>query len=153
MRTTRRLVESKRFGLGRCVALAAVLFALGASHTALGGRRLDLLDGRHLPFTATAYCDAGKTKAGVTTRSGVAAADPRVLPVGSVVRLRSPQQPRYEGIYTVMDTGGAVQGRRIDLFVADCHEARQFGLRQVLVRVLRLGWNPQASAPSLPGEP
>ncbi len=104
--------------------------------------------GQHVTFTATAYCDSGKTKAGVTTRSGVAAADPRLLPVGSVVRVHNPKQPRYEGIYTVMDTGSAVQGRRIDLFIASCREARQFGLRHVLVRVLRLGWNPQASAPA-----
>lgn len=108
--------------------------------------------GQHVAFTATAYCDSGKTKAGVRTRSGVAAADPQVLPVGSVVRLRSSEQPRYEGIYTVMDTGSAVQGRRIDLFMASCREARQFGLKRVLVRVLRLGWNPRASAPSA-GEP
>jgi 3D (Asp-Asp-Asp) domain-containing protein len=104
-----------------------------------------------VPFTATAYCDSGKTKAGVRTRSGVAAADPRLLPVGSVVRLRTPEKPRYEGIYTVMDTGSAVLGRRIDLFVANCHEARDFGLRRVVVRVLRLGWDPSASAP--PTEP
>ena len=52
---------------------------------------------------------------------------------------------------TVMDTGSAVLGRRIDLFVANCHEARDFGLRRVVVRVLRLGWDPSASAP--PTEP
>ena len=101
-----------------------------------------------MTFTATAYCDSGTTKAGVRTRSGIAAADPAVLPVGSVVRLGSPEQPRYEGIYTVMDTGSAVQGRRIDLFMSSCREAKEFGLKRVLVRVLRLGWNPQASAPS-----
>ncbi len=126
-----------------CIALAAVFGILTAAQA-----DPVITPGQHVTFTATAYCDSGKTKAGVTTRSGVAAADPRFLPVGSVVRLHSPRQPRYEGIYTVMDTGSAVQGRRIDLFIARCREARQFGRRHVLVRVLRLGWNPQASAPS-----
>jgi 3D (Asp-Asp-Asp) domain-containing protein len=83
----------------------------------------------------------------------VAAADPAVLPVGSVVRLHGADVQRYEGIYTVMDTGSAVLGRRIDLYVSDCGEARQFGLKHVLVRVLRLGWNPRASAPPSGGTP
>jgi len=104
--------------------------------------------GDEVAFTATAYCGAGTTKSGVRTRSGIAAADPVVLPVGSVVRLRSPEEPRYEGIYTVMDTGSAVQGPRIDLFISSCREAREFGLKRVLVQVLRHGWNPRVSAPS-----
>jgi len=135
----------------RKAVLAAALLMLGGS---VGGvdrdRQLERpvpLD-RHVSFTATAYCDAGTTKSGVHTRSGIVAADPQVLPVGSVVRLRSPEVPRYEGIYTVMDTGSAVQGNRIDLYVASCREAKEFGLKQVLVRVLRMGWNPRASAPS-----
>lgn len=104
-----------------------------------------LAPGEEHPFTATAYCDRGTTKSGVQAQRGVAAADPAVLPVGSVVRVSS-DSSEHEGIYTVMDTGGKVTGRRIDLFVHDCRQARRFGLRQVLVRVLRLGWNPQASA-------
>ncbi len=130
------------------VVVTAVFLFLTAAWGSPGDRPAPVPPGQHVTFTATAYCDTGTTKAGVRTRSGVAAADPRVLPVGSVVRLQSPEQPRYEGIYTVMDTGSAVQGRRIDLFISDCREAKAFGLRQVLVRVLRLGWNPQASAPS-----
>jgi 3D (Asp-Asp-Asp) domain-containing protein len=66
--------------------------------------------------------------------------------------LQSPDEPRYEGIYTVMDTGSAVQGHRIDLFISSCHEAKAFGLKRVLVRILRFGWNPRASVPS-PGAP
>ena len=127
------------------VAVAAVFLFLTVAWGSPGDHPVP---GQHVTFTATAYCDTGTTKAGVRTRSGVAAADPRVLPVGSVVRLQSPEQPRYEGIYTVMDTGSAVQGRRIDLYISDCREAKEFGLKQVGVRVLRLGWNPQASAPS-----
>jgi 3D (Asp-Asp-Asp) domain-containing protein len=130
------------------LAVAAVFIFLTAAWGSQGQRPVPIPPGQHVTFTATAYCDTGTTKAGVRTRSGVAAADPRVLPVGSVVRLHSPEQPRYEGIYTVLDTGSAVQGRRIDLYISDCREAKEFGLKQVLVRVLRLGWNPQASAPS-----
>jgi len=130
----------------RALALAAALVMLGSATG--GGQEETPLLGRHVSFTATAYCDSGTTKSGVRTRSGIVAADPDVLPVGSVVRLHSPREPRYEGIYTVMDTGSAVQGHRIDLYISSCREAKAFGLKQVSVRVLRMGWNPRASAPS-----
>lgn len=101
-------------------------------------------------FTATAYCDSGITKSGVRTREGIVAADPDHLPVGSVVRIVEAGDSRYEGVYTVMDTGGLVQGRRIDLYVASCAEARAFGIRPVRLSVVRLGWDPQAVARSGP---
>ncbi len=81
-------------------------------------------------------------------RSGVAAADPALLPVGTVVRVSS-RNVRYDGVWTVMDTGPAVQGRLIDLYMWSCHEALAFGRRPIRVTVLRLGWNPKNSAPNL----
>ena len=78
----------------------------------------------------------------------MAAADPALLPVGTVVRIDTPS-PRYSGIWTVMDTGPAVQGRVVDLYLWSCIEAQQFGRRPVRLTVLRLGWNPQNSAPGL----
>ena len=50
-----------------------------------------------------------------------------------------------------MDTGPQVQGREIDIYMWNCDEAVAFGRRSVQVRVLRLGWNPQASG--RPGRP
>ncbi len=100
--------------------------------------------GLRLRFEATAYCRGDRTAAGTQARRGVAAADPALLPVGSVVQLET-LGPQYDGIYTVMDTGPEVQGREIDLYLWNCDEAVQFGRRRVQLRVLRLGWNPQAS--------
>ena len=40
--------------------------------------------GALLRFSATAYCKGSKTASGVPPRTGVAAADPALLPVGSV---------------------------------------------------------------------
>jgi hypothetical protein len=48
-----------------------------------------------------------------------------------------------------MDTGPKVQGRLVDLYMWSCHEALAFGRQQIEVTVLRLGWNPSASTPSL----
>ena len=104
--------------------------------------------GARLQFEATAYCKGKTTASGVGVRSGVAAADPRLLPVGTVVNVTT-DTTKYNGIYTVMDTGPKVQGRILDLYMWSCHEALDFGRKQVQVTVLRLGWNPSASSPGL----
>jgi 3D (Asp-Asp-Asp) domain-containing protein len=104
--------------------------------------------GARLRFTATAYCKGTTTASGVNVRNGIAAADPDLLPVGSVVQVDRLGE-RYNGIYTVMDTGPKVHGRHIDIYLWSCNEALQLGRRRILMTVLRLGWNPQASTPSL----
>jgi 3D (Asp-Asp-Asp) domain-containing protein len=103
--------------------------------------------GARLRFHATAYCKGTTTASGTTVRTGIAAADPILLPVGSVIQVDS-LSPRYNGIYTVMDTGPAVQGREIDIYMWNCNEALDFGRRSIAINVLRLGWNPKASAPA-----
>jgi 3D (Asp-Asp-Asp) domain-containing protein len=104
--------------------------------------------GARMQFQATAYCKGETTASGVGVRTGIAAADPAILPVGSVVRLETPN-PRYSGVWTVMDTGPAVRGRLVDLYLWSCNEALQFGRRPVRLTVLRLGWSPQNSLPGL----
>ncbi len=103
--------------------------------------------GARLAFTATAYCKGMVTSSGVTVQSGATAADPALLPAGSVVQLDF-KEDKYDGIYTVLDTGPAVQGREIDLYMWSCHEALRFGRRPVRMTVLRLGWNPHATTRS-----
>ncbi len=101
-----------------------------------------------LRFVASAYCKGDVTASGVVPRSGVAAGDPDLLPVGSVIQVSS-LGPRYDGVYTIMDTGPKVQGHRIDLYLWSCTEALKFGRRAATVLVLRLGWNPRDTAPTL----
>ena len=105
------------------------------------------MPGSRLAFSASAYCKGLVTASGVAVQSGVAAADPELLPVGSVVEIDSLPQ-KYNGIYTVMDTGPAVQGRLLDLYMWSCNEALQFGRKPIRLTVLRLGWNPRATTPS-----
>jgi 3D (Asp-Asp-Asp) domain-containing protein len=104
--------------------------------------------GARLQFSATAYCKGDRTASGVSVQTGIAAADRALLPVGSVVTVTT-DEARYNGVYTVMDTGPEVQGRELDLYIWSCTEALAFGRKQVQVEVLRLGWNPNASTPSL----
>lgn len=103
--------------------------------------------GARLQFSATAYCKGDVTASGTAARSGIAAADATLLPVGSVVRVEA-LGPRYDGVYTVMDTGPAVQGRELDLYMWSCSEALAFGRRTARLTVLRLGWNPRATSAS-----
>ena len=103
--------------------------------------------GKRLLFSATAYCKGRTTASGVNVRSGIAAADPTLLPVGSVVQIDAPGT-RYDGVYTVMDTGPKVQGRHLDLYMWSCHEALRFGRTAIRIVVLRLGWSPANSSPS-----
>ena len=104
--------------------------------------------GSRLVFEATAYCKGTTTASGVSVRTGIAASDPSILPVGSVVNI-STDNARYNGVYTIMDTGPLVQGRVLDLYMWSCHEALAFGRRPVEITVLRLGWNPRDSTPSV----
>ncbi|GAB4240208.1 MAG: hypothetical protein Kow00109_15260 [Acidobacteriota bacterium] len=92
-------------------------------------------------FEATAYCDFGITRSGALVRRGMVAADPNVLPLGSVIEIEAGD---YSGIYTVMDTGAVVKGKILDIYVPSYEEAVQFGRQKVKVRVLRRGWHPEA---------
>ena len=104
--------------------------------------------GSKLRFTATFYCKGTTTASGANVKNGMAAADPDLLPIGSVIRIDS-LGDKYDGIYTVMDTGPKVQGRHVDVYLWSCNEALQMGRRKMHLTVLRLGWNPKNSSPKL----
>jgi 3D (Asp-Asp-Asp) domain-containing protein len=104
--------------------------------------------GARMNFVATAYCKGQTTASGVAVQAGIAAADPKWLPEGSVVQVGGvPDQ--YRGIYTVMDTGPLVKGRHIDVYMWSCYDALSFGRRPVTLTVLRLGWSPKNTAPGI----
>ncbi len=140
-----------RRALAATVVIAAVLFVFATTirdsteevFDASGRPRL----GSALRFEATAYCKGATTAAGVAVRTGMAAADPALLPLGSVVQVQTPVA-RHNGIWTVLDTGPEVKGRELDLYMWSCNDALAFGRQTAQVTILRLGWDPQNSAPS-----
>lgn len=93
---------------------------------------------RRLEMRSTAYCLRGTMRTGVRVRDGMAAGDPGVLPLGSVVRVSHPDG-RPIGIFVIMDTGGAVRGNKIDLWFDSCREASDWGIRRVVAEVLDIG--------------
>jgi len=75
------------------------------------------------------------------------AADPRVLPLGSRVRIEAGS---YSGEYVVADTGGAVKGHRIDIWTPTSRDAMRFGRRAVKLTVLELGGKRRKTATTRP---
>jgi len=98
-------------------------------------------------FHATAYCLSGLTAAGVPTIRGIAAADPKVIPLGSMIHVDS---PTMGGVYQVLDTGALIKGKIIDIFIPSYDECLEFGRRAVKVKVLRYGFKSKTESGSKP---
>ena len=86
--------------------------------------------GQTLTVVSTAYAIHGTTATGLRTRRGICATDPRVIPLGTKFDV-----PGY-GRCVAADTGGAIKGNRIDVWVETEAEALQWGLRTVTVSIL-----------------
>lgn len=80
-------------------------------------------------YTATAYCLTGKTATGRRAGAGIIAVDPRIIPLGSRVEILG------LGTYIAADTGGAIKGNKIDVWMP-CSNAKRFGRKQVKIRIL-----------------
>ena len=63
-------------------------------------------------------------------KHGIIAVDPHVIPYGTRVYI-----PGY-GFAVAGDTGGAIIGNRIDLFMDSYHDAISFGRRNVEMYIL-----------------
>jgi 3D (Asp-Asp-Asp) domain-containing protein len=96
-------------------------------------------------FVATAYCIKNVTACGVMARTGIVAADPSVLPLGSIVRIDA---GKYSGTYRVLDTGPGVRGKRLDIFMSCRREAINFGRRKIRLEIVRFGWGGEQAAPA-----
>jgi 3D (Asp-Asp-Asp) domain-containing protein len=92
-----------------------------------------------MPFIATAYSTKGNTVKGVETQPGIVAADKRILPLGSTIRVSD--AGKYSGLYIVTDVGTAIIGNRIDIYILNLEDARAFGRKNVTVELLKPGDN------------
>jgi 3D (Asp-Asp-Asp) domain-containing protein len=118
----------------------ALLTAASASPPSSGMRRRPTI--RY--FIATAYSVEGTGAAGKWSHPGTVAADRKVLPLNSRIRIYG--AGRYSGDYTVEDTGGKVDGHHIDVYMPSQAAAKKFGLQRVKVVVLKYG-DDEASPP------
>lgn len=87
---------------------------------------------------ATAFArDAHATAAGTEAHEGTVAADPALLPLGTRIRIVGTNG--FDGNYLVTDTGAAVKGRHIDIYLPSPVEAKRFGTKTVRVYVRQMG--------------
>lgn len=103
---------------------------LAPRRTAAPARPLKLKadPGESVPVSVTAYCLPGRTRSGTAVRDGIVAADPRVFPLNSEIDIVIGRDTL--GRFRVEDTGLLIKGRKIDLWLADCGEARGFGRKR-----------------------
>lgn len=90
--------------------------------------------GARVEVSLTAYCLLGSTRSGTETREGIVAADPRVFPLNSELDIEA--GGRSLGRFRVEDTGLLIKGTRIDIWLADCSEARSFGRKRGIATLL-----------------
>lgn len=84
----------------------------------------------------TAYCNgcSGITRTGIDLRANpslkVIAVDPRVIPLGTKVHVEG------YGYAIAGDTGGAIKGSKIDVFIPNVAAMREWGRKNVVVTIL-----------------
>lgn len=91
-------------------------------------------NGRTLTVVATSYALSGQSATGIDFGSNpgakVIAVDPSVIPLGSRVNI-----PGY-GVYLAADTGGSIQGNRIDIHFPTKAAALNFGRQTITIQIL-----------------
>ncbi|RDV27760.1 3D domain-containing protein [Lysinibacillus capsici] len=95
-------------------------------------------------YTSTCNGCSGITATGYDVRQTiyaeglrVIAVDPRVIPLGSIVRIDYPNGTSFKAICA--DTGGAIKGHKIDVLVSNINEAYSLGKQTVTVTILKNG--------------
>lgn len=81
----------------------------------------------------------GITRSGTKARPGVVAVDPKVIPLGSKLYVEYLDGSKDYGFASAEDTGGAIKGNKIDLFMESTKAALRFGRRNVRVYILEYG--------------
>lgn len=90
---------------------------------------------KKITVSSTAYAQMGKTATGYNLRkhpnSKVIAVDPKVIPLGSKVYI-----PGY-GTAVARDTGGAIKGKKIDVFYKNKKTCYKWGRKKVKITVYK----------------
>lgn len=94
-----------------------------------GGQRFDFTEARYMQSTAYTYTGS-HTATGLNPTVGMVAVDPSVIPMGTRLYIEG------YGYAFAADTGGAVQGNKIDVFMEEYSQCVNWGRRTVKVYLL-----------------
>lgn len=92
-----------------------------------GGRTINF--SKAIVVRASAYSSGSTTATGSSVHYGVVAVDPRVIPLGSSLYVEG------YGDGVALDTGGAIKGNRLDLYMNSVEAANSWGVRAVVVYI------------------
>ena len=96
-------------------------------------KNINLNGATKMRMTCTAYEGDPITATGVRPIPYYTlAADPRILPYGTKVYI-----PKFNAIFEVQDTGSAIRGNRLDIFMNSYKECMDFGIRDLEIYVLQ----------------
>lgn len=96
---------------------------------------------KHYGITST-----GKDLRGETRESAmVVASDPKIIPMNTEIEIvfANPDYSKFNGIYTTQDTGGAIKGLKLDIFMGDFDSVKShqsvwdFGKTKARVRIIK----------------
>jgi len=113
------LVEPKN----RLVAMGTITSVSRGSHT------INFKEARYMEASAYTYTGY-RTATGRTPEVGTIAVDPNVIPLGSKLYIEG------YGYAQAADTGGAIRGDRLDLFMEDRSQCLNWGRRTVKVYIM-----------------
>lgn len=92
----------------------------------------------YMIFEATAYTRSaeeetldGITASGTIVNRGTTSVDPEVIPLGTKLYIEG------YGYATALDTGGAIKGKHIDLYMDTKEEAFKWGRKDVKVTIIK----------------
>ena len=86
-----------------------------------------------LNVKATAFTGRQRTYVGTwATVNKTIAVDPKVIPLGSKVYI-----PQFGIMFIAEDTGSAIKGNKIDIFMATYNQAKQWGIKDLVIYVIK----------------
>ncbi len=85
-----------------------------------------------MSVVSTAYSINGTTSTGTQTRWGVIAVDPKVIPYGTKVYI-----PEFGMTFIAEDTGGAIKGNKIDIYMPDRADAIAWGRKTITIQIMK----------------
>lgn len=80
---------------------------------------------------ATAYAGDTITSTGTTPKWGTIAVDPEVIPYGTKVYI-----PEFDKVFIAEDTGSAIKGNKIDIFMDTEAHCNEWGVRDIEIYIL-----------------
>lgn len=131
-----KIVQTKTLKQKVKVKMTPRVMKVGTRSSMIGASRGVMRYTKKVTLEATAYTvnegnGDGLTATGLEAKRGIVAVDPNVIPLGSRLYI-----PGY-GLALAADTGGAIQGHRIDLLMDSYDEAIKFGRRAIDIYVLQ----------------